>query len=216
MNGQAALRVRIEGMVTSFRYPHFIHGVQPTFDFPPPATLYGHVCSTLGELVPPESFRLALHFTYASRFRDYEHTHLVSSKEVKLSPFKRELLFKPQVTLYLDRPEWAEAFRRPRYVVTLGRSQDLMTYREVSVVQLERARSSYIEHTLMPLNLARELGSYSALRLPVWISPERYTRWGDYAAVRVPQTWDAEAWVDPTAPQWRGLPRAVIWLELNA
>lgn len=216
MNTQAALRVRVEGTVTSFRYPHFIHGQQPTFDFPPPATLYGHVCSALGDLVPPESFRLAFHFAYARRFEDYEHTHLVGSV-VKLSPFERELLFQPRLTLYLDRPDWAEAFRHPRRVVALGRSQDLMTYREVRVVHLEQAAASYIEQTLVPRERAAGLSSYTALRLPVWIAPERHTvRWGDYAAVRAPQTWRDEAWIDPSAPQWRGLPRAVIWLDVRA
>ena len=213
MNTLPALRVRIEGVVTSFRYPHFIQGVQPTFDFPPPATLYGHVCSALGDLVPPQSFRLGLHFTYTSRFRDYEHTHLVGAV-VKLSPFEREVLFQPRLTLYLDRPEWAEAFRHPRHVAVLGRSQDLMTYCDVLVANLEWSTSSYVEHTLIPLADAARLGSYTALRLPTWITPERHAHWGDYAAVGMPQVWTSESWIDTTAPSWRGLPRAVNWLGI--
>jgi CRISPR-associated protein Cas5t len=216
MSSCAALRVQVEGALTSFRYPHFVQGIQPTFDFPPPATLYGHVCSALGDVVPPDSFRLALHFTYQSRFHDYEHTHLVAERTFKLSPFQRELLFQPRLTLYLDRPDWVDRFRQPRRVVTLGRSQDLMTYREVRVIHLERAASSYVEHTLVPIVDAGVLNSYSALRLPAWVSPERHTRWGDYAAVRQTQAWPYEAWVDPTAPVWRQLPRAVIWLDLSA
>ena len=214
MNTLSALRVRIAGTVTSFRYPHFVQGVQPTFDFPPPATLYGHVCSALGDLAPPQSFRLAIHFTHDGRFRDYEHTHMVSGI-TKLSPSERELLFQPRLTLYLDRPDWVESFRRPRRVVTLGRSQDIMTYYDVRVVELERVASGYVEHTLVPLEQMLSLGSYTALRLPAWIAPERHTvQWGDYAAVHPPQAWPDTAWADTSAPQWRGLPRAVIWLDL--
>lgn len=206
------LRVQIEGVVTSFRYPHFVQGVQPTFDFPPPATLFGHVCSALGTQLPRDSFRVGLHFTYVSRFRDYEHTHMVG-RVVKLSPFERELLFQPRLTLYLDRPDWIDAFRRPRYVVTLGRSQDLMTYRDVRVLRLEAAAASYVEQTLLPQPFVGLLDSYTVLHLPQWITPNRETHWADYAAVRTAQPWSEPALTDPTAPGWRGLPRAVIWLE---
>ncbi|MCS7070041.1 MAG: CRISPR-associated protein Cas5, partial [Anaerolinea sp.] len=72
-----ALRIQIDGTVTSFRHPHFIHGVQPTYDMPPPATIYGHVCSALGDQVDPGSFRFALRFSAETRFTDYEHVHLV-------------------------------------------------------------------------------------------------------------------------------------------
>lgn len=215
MTPRDVLRVQVEGPVTSFRYPHFVQGTQPTYDFPPPATLYGHVCSALGDQVPPDSFRVALHFTHAGRFRDYEHTHLVGGEKVKLSPFERELLFQPRLTLYIDRPDWRDAFLRPRHVVTLGRSQDLMTYRDIRVIRLETADSSHVAHTLIPLAQGAALTRYTALHLPRWISPERAARWGDYAAVTRPQRWDQPAWIDPEAPDWRGLPRAVVWLDFT-
>ncbi len=214
MSAQIALRVVVEGPVTSFRYPYFIQGVQPTYDIPPPATLYGHVCSALGDLLPPDSFRLALHFTFATRFYDYEHIHLFG-RESKLSPFQRELLFHPRLTLYLDRPDWLEAFRQPRYVVTLGRSQDLMTYREVRVVELQAQDSAYVEHTLLPLETARTSLSLSALALPRYVSPRRRVRWAQYAHIRQPQAWDQPSWVDPEAQHWRGRGRAVYWLDFG-
>lgn len=51
------LKIVLEGVTTSFRYPHFMLGVQPSFPPPPPATIYGHVCSALGEWVAPEGWR---------------------------------------------------------------------------------------------------------------------------------------------------------------
>ena len=47
------LRVLIEAPVTSFRYPHFLIGRQITYDMPPPSTIYGHVMSAVGRLLPP-------------------------------------------------------------------------------------------------------------------------------------------------------------------
>ena len=48
------LKIVAEVSITSFRRPHFMWGIQPTFRMPPPATIYGHICSALGDTVPPE------------------------------------------------------------------------------------------------------------------------------------------------------------------
>ncbi len=57
------LKVVLEGITTSFRYPHFMMGVQPSFPMPPPATIYGHICSALGEWIDPKGLAFAYHFT---------------------------------------------------------------------------------------------------------------------------------------------------------
>lgn len=212
-----ALRVVVEGPVTSFRYPHFVQGVQPTYALPPPATVYGHVCSALGRLAPPDSFRVALHFTSEGRFTDYEHIHLFG-REAKLSPFRRDLLFRPHLTLYIDRPDWLAAFQRPRYVVTLGRSQDLMRYSAVEVITLRRTTPAYAEHTLLPYTLAGQVGGMIALTMPRYLTAERAVAWDQYALIRDRTPLTAEAgpqWVDPDAPTWRGAGRAVAWLSFQ-
>ena len=75
METMQALRIEIVGDVTSFRYPHFMWGVQPTFEMPPPATIYGHICSVVGEWIAPEGLRFAYHFTHEGKFNDLEHIH---------------------------------------------------------------------------------------------------------------------------------------------
>ena len=47
----SVLKVVVEGAVTSFRYPHLTQGFQPTFEMPPPSTIYGHICSAAGNYV---------------------------------------------------------------------------------------------------------------------------------------------------------------------
>jgi len=209
----SVLRVVVEGAVTSFRYPYFTQGVQPTYPMPPPATLYGHICSALGELVDLGTFRLGLHFTYQAQFTDYEHTHLFG-REPKLSPFKRDLLFRPRLILYLDRPDWLDAFHAPRYVVTLGRSQDLMSYRDAQTVTLYQADRTYVEHTLLPLRLAASVKGMTALTLPRYVTVDRRVTWGQYAMVRQRQLLNPRepVWVDPETERWREAQRAVIWL----
>jgi len=43
------LKVVAEGPITSFRYPHFMQQIHPSFQMPPPATIYGHISSALGK-----------------------------------------------------------------------------------------------------------------------------------------------------------------------
>lgn len=213
------LRVVAEGPVTSFRHAHYLQGVQPTYEMPPPATLYGHVCSTLGTLIPRESFRMALSFVHEGKFIDYEHTHMFGRKgENKLSPTRRELLFRPRLTLYLDRPEWLDAFRHPRFPLTLGRSQDLVTYREARLVSLHAAEAGYLDQTLIPLDSPLRPASLVVLTMPRHLTPARGVDWGHYALIRTRQAVKAgesgreTLWIDPESPRWRDLGRAVVWL----
>ncbi len=215
------LKVVAEGLTTSFRRPHFMHGIQPTFRMPPPATVYGHICSALGEVVPPEGLSFAYHFTATTGFSDIEHVHLVAESSGKLkgtdypkvlegsiNPFKREILFQPRLTLYLNRPEWIEAFRSPRYAVVLGRSQDLFTYTSFQTIELERMERAYFEHTLLPYAMAVQAGSGIVELLPRYLDYER-KRTPTFARylllerrVLSDEFWEAEPgaryWVDPT------------------
>jgi len=182
---------------------------------PPPATIYGHLCSALGEWVDPEGIEFAYRFTYDKAFDDVEHVHVLgaatgvlkgATEEEKpargalpegarsprakkkgagipkvaegvINPFKRTILFRPQLVLYVNRPEWEAAFRSPRYVVVLGRSQDLFTYARVAVIDLVRAESAYLEHTLAPYRVGIRAGRGYAVTMP---------RFLDYTSNRAP------------------------------
>jgi len=219
------LKVVAEGLITSFRRPHFMLGVQPTFQMPPPATIYGHLCSALGELVVPEGVSFAYHFTSQGTFSDIEHTHVVSISSGKLegtkfpkvlegniNPFKRELLFQPRLILYVNRPEWIEAFRHPRYAVVLGRSQDLFTYTSIQTVELQQAERAYFEHTLLPYDMAVQMDSgivellpryldYDHKRTPTFARYLLLERRVHSDAFTLFEPKDSFYWVDPTSQQ---------------
>lgn len=105
----------MEGTTCSFRYPHFLVGRQPTYPLPPPATIYGHICSALGEWIDPQSLEFAYSFTHAGRADDLEHIHVATvgsgrptkewvhpvNLDVTVSPLPREIFVFPQMTLYL-------------------------------------------------------------------------------------------------------------------
>lgn len=231
------LKIVAEGLTTSFRYPHFMVGVQPTYEMPPPSTLYGHVASALGEWFDPRGVRFAVRFAYRAKQHDVETTYFLKAVggrlpgsripkvlEGKANPLQREVLFFPRLVLYLNRPEWLTAFRRPRYAVALGRSQDLFTYRRVEVVELQRTEHAYLEHTLLPYAYARRTAAGRSVLMPAWLDPQtRFPTFARYVVLhrrvhsrdflRWPDEPPLELWADPTEPQVRGDPLGVVWLS---
>lgn len=223
------LKIVAEGLTTSFRYPHFMQGVHPTFEMPPPATIYGHICSALGEWVLPERIEFAYHFTYQAKFDDVEHVHVLTPSSGKLpgtkfsktvegaiNPFKRAILFRPRLVLYINKPEWESAFRSPRYPVVLGRSQDLFSYTSVSIVKLVSSFRAYFEHTLAPYRMALQTGRGYAVLMPRFLdyAHERIPSFARYVVlhsrvyteelIRYQEQTGEKYWVDPESPEEKG------------
>jgi CRISPR-associated protein Cas5t len=226
------LKVVAEGLTTSFRYPHFMQAVHPTYEMPPPATIYGHICSALGEWVPPEGIQFAYQFRHQGMFNDMEHVHVLTAGRGKLpgtslpralegavNPFVRSLLFRPRLVLYINRPEWGAAFRSPHYAVVLGRSQDLFTYTSVRVVELLRAERAYFQHTLAPYSMALQGARGYVVLMPRFLDYEngRSPTFARYLVLkervrseellrftRLPV--ESQFWVDPESPDEAGSP----------
>jgi len=215
----SVVKVVLGGAVTSFRYPHFVQGVQPTYEMPPPSTIYGLICAVTGQFEPREMFEFGVHFTYEAKFHDLEHVHLDVPYRMA-NPFKRELLFNPRLTLYLSPVSYLDAFRQPYFPLALGRSQDLMTCLEVQVITLEQAEHAYFEHTLLPSHYAPRFQRTIAATMATFIDQQRRPIWGQYAMLRDRVTYPADddlfqqeyepVWVDPTAPTYQDLPRGVV------
>lgn len=234
------LKVVAEGLTTSFRYPHFMQRIHPSFPMPPPATIYGHICSALGGWFDPAGVRFGYHFTHAGEVRDIEHVIVLTSSTGKLkgadipkvlegnvNPFERQLLFRPRLTLYINRPDWEPAFRSPRFAVVLGRSQDLFTYTSVGVIDLEQADRAYFEHTLVPHEMALQMGRGVTVLMPRFLdyhnnrrpSFERYVVLQERVVLpsddlpRFSHLSYGPYWVDPTAPIMNDVPLGVTFLS---
>lgn len=181
------LKVELEGITCSFRYPHFMQGKQPTFEMPPPATIYGHICSALGDWIDPQGLLVGYNFSYDAKGEDLEHVHVLKAKnptaknpivaEGNVNPFKREILFKPKLTLYINKPDYYDAFKSPVYPVILGRSQDLACYTSVKTITLKESTNVYFQDTLLPFSMHKHICKGYFCLMP---------RYLDYANSRVP------------------------------
>ncbi|BCX02778.1 MAG: type I-B CRISPR-associated protein Cas5 [Candidatus Roseilinea sp.] len=234
------LKIILEGVTTSFRYPNFMLGVQPSYEMPPPATIYGHICSALGEWVNPADIQFAYRFTFERKLRDLEHIHVLAPSggrlpgtrmpkvlEGNVNPFWREVLFQPRLTLYLNKPEWEAAFRSPRYPVVLGRSQDLCGYTDVRVIELVERGAAYFEHTLIPFDHPWKTAKGVVVTMPRLLdyANNRRPTFARYIILRQrvasdddsvlyfgppPQTY----WVDPESPESAGKQMGLVFHTL--
>lgn len=226
-NALEVVKVILKGTITSFRYPHFVQGVQPTYEMPPPSTLYGYICACLGRFERPDMLSFGVHFTYEAKFIDLEQVQIDKfregsslQREFTMNVFQRELLFNPTLTLYIAPSSYLDSFRRPYYPIALGRSQDLMTCISAKQVTLQRASQAYFEHTLLPASYAPRFPRTIATTMARYIDENRQAAWENYAIIKERAFYPDEndpfrqnytpVWIDPDAPIIEGLARGVI------
>lgn len=231
MNGSPdeVLRVRLEGYTASFRYAHFLTGQQPTYPLPPPATIYGLLAAAWGEYPSPGELTFAYRFEAEGTGWDLEHLHIAQPGGVKgfphppnlratVTPTLREFFLQPRLTLYLRAPDlerWRRAFLAPRYVLSLGRSQDLATVHAVDVFVPPRDTAAYWAGSLLPAEREAEAPGGILLTLPTWLDPtdRRIARFGRFVALVRPQpaATPEEVEVDLGQPLFQGRSWGLIW-----
>ncbi|KYC46588.1 MAG: hypothetical protein APG11_01801 [Candidatus Methanofastidiosum methylothiophilum] len=158
-----ALRVLIEGWVTSFRYPTFISGFQPTLPVPPLSTIYGLISAAKGELVTPEDLSVGYIFNHHGKGVDLETIYELSGLNGKSNVIKREFLIDPEIYLYVDNLDYQKYFKKPHYPLLLGRSTDLVSINEIKEVELEEQSNIRLGKTILPLGTNGAFGTIQAL-----------------------------------------------------
>ena len=166
-NTLKAIRIHLEGPVASFRYPHFLIGRQPSFPMPPPSTVYGLISTALGYYPDPKHLRFAYRFSCEKERTDDVETIWFVEKETSIrgkgkeknllaqsNVLSREWLLHPCLSLYLttevELQALYEAFRCPAYILSLGRSQELVSVRDVQQVHLSPCKEGRLSPGLFP------------------------------------------------------------------
>jgi CRISPR-associated protein Cas5t len=196
MAGLVALKVVTSAATTSFRYPRVQVGRLPTFEMPPPATIYGQIAAVLGEWFEPRGLEFSYVFEHAGKALDLETIHPIEKGSGKATLAKRgwphpvnvqcstniqgrEFLLRPRMTLYLRSGDAAfleelrKAFLSPFYAYVLGRSQDLATCHGAELVELEWAEDAFFANTLLPMDWRPYVIPGTTVLLPAAIDYER-------------------------------------------
>jgi CRISPR-associated protein Cas5t len=183
-----ALKIISEAVTASFRYPHVQIGKLPTYEVPPPATIYGHLAGVIGEWFEPEGLQFAYVFEHRGRATDLETGQPIERGPGKPTlkkrgwdfpvnvvcepnPQRREFLLRPRLTLYLRGPDavlsrMRDAFLSPAYAYVLGRSQDLATCLGAELVELGESDQAFFSHTILPYSWRPWVSRGTTVHLP--------------------------------------------------
>lgn len=187
------LKVEVSAITTSFRYPLVMIGRLPTYEMPPPATIYGHLCGVLGEWFQPKDLEFAYTFTHQGLGEDIELAqvlevsagrkdknlnNLPKNVEGSLNPQKRQFLLRPSMILYLrGTNELLETLRKgfmsPHFAYLLGRSQDLATCNSAEYVELYESDRAFYSNTLLPWRLRPFVTVGEPVHMPKFIDYQR-------------------------------------------
>jgi CRISPR-associated protein Cas5t len=157
-----AVRVEIRAYTASFRIPGMM-SYQITSPVPPPSTVYGLLAAATGREVTPEETWIAYRLTYRAMQEDLEKVIIYDEKgpvwlkaqyEPKTNVLRRQFLFEPHLTLYIQPGVVAEAFLKPRYPLVLGRSQDVAYVENLTHTALEPVQEAEVAGVLLPFPIA--------------------------------------------------------------
>jgi len=170
-------RVLISSITSSFRYPNMMSSYQLSAKAIPYTTIQGLIGSASGN-TNVKGLKFSYTFRYESSFFDIETIYKVQKKKNKAggysfeysakpkskrylfqdglfpttAPFKREILYKTYLTLYLENKNIANSFKSPIFQLLLGRSSDLAKVEEVKEIEVEAIDEIDLNGTVLPFN----------------------------------------------------------------
>lgn len=201
------IRIWLKGYVASFRYPIFISGLQPTLPVPPLSTIYGILSASAGRQITPKDTPVGYVFSHQGKTIDLETTYeLGENLRAKTNITRREILFNPDLFIYVSQEDIAGSFYEPAFPLLLGRSSDLCQVMEIKKVALnyfepasdEESSSVSLGGTVLPYPEAGYHGTVQAL--PSYFTDDRPreargTRL--FAILEKPVSWRyGQVWVD--------------------
>lgn len=147
-------RIQIIGWTASFRYPTFVSGFQPSLPVPPLSTIYGLLSAAKGELVTPNETSVGFVFQSKGKAVDLETIYELqdTALQAKSNVVKREILFEPELYLYLTDLDFADYFRQPVYPLLLGRSTELVMAKKIEIIELNKKENVRFGGTSFPFN----------------------------------------------------------------
>jgi hypothetical protein len=164
-----AVLIRLNGITAHYRDPRYNTGKIGrtsnlpirTLYCPPPCTLHAMLCATKGGWVDPDSLVIGWKMEFDSVCLDFQTCQLPQrnkynfakgKQKFDISPRLREFLAFPRLTLFAVSGVDAEWFRYPANPLCLGRSEDLVTEKEVITnVKWRRPEEATIERQCLPI-----------------------------------------------------------------
>lgn len=153
------LRLHFKGWTATPRMPFILSGNAICLPVPPYSLLLGIIGCCVGRLVDYRETKIGFRYSYDSNATDIETRQrlIFDYKNQKIrghdkgsDAYPREFHTNPELTVWLDRPDWKEIFLNPIGAPALGRSQDLLTITAVEITLVESVEEAEIIGTMIP------------------------------------------------------------------
>ena len=177
-----ALLIRLAGITAHFRDPRTntakIGLPSRTLHCPPPCTIHGLLMAAKGGWIEPDSLKLGWRLDYASVGIDFQTSQLPQRENyvwktgrqvTKISPVEREYLAFPMLSILAIEGVESAWFRAPANPLSLGRSEDMITERDIQTVDFEGVQSAEIARQCLPLGV----GSGTIYATPLYFEGNR-------------------------------------------
>jgi len=192
-------RIKIIAWTSSFRYPIFVYGYQPTLPVPPYSTIYGLISAACGRWITPDDVNVKYVFKSDAKGVDLETIYEWGRGKIsKSNVVKREFLLNPELYLYIENAEIAECFKKPAYPLLLGRSTELAFVEEIKKITLVESDNFLVGGTVLPFPPLWELNGMIQ-SLPTYFSntfPREPMGTRSWFLIKDFQKYKGKGWID--------------------
>lgn len=153
------LEIQLEGWTATPRLPFVISGNTLCMPVPSYSCILGLIGCCLGRLIEPSEVKVGFCYTFDETASDLETRHRLVVDGARIKPHSkgtdahsREFHTLPKLTIWLNRTDWQPFFDEPIGTPSLGRSQDILTIKNVNKITVTSVASAKIRGTMLPFN----------------------------------------------------------------
>ena len=167
-------KISISSWTSSFRVSNSISGNQNTYKVPPLSTVFGLISAAKGDLyIPKSDLKLGYFFDYQTSADDVEkiYYHPANGVGEKSNVVFRNQLFFCRLIIYTSDYEIANYFQSPKFPILLGRSSDVATVDEISLIEVTpKKKLDKVTGTIVPFQ--KSIHGATIFSLPVFFFNE--------------------------------------------
>lgn len=153
------LEIQFSGWTATPRYPFVLSGNALCMPVPPYSTILGIIGCCLGRFVSPNEVKVGFRYLYDTVSLDIETRRRLQydGKKIKnhdkgSDAYVREFHTNPYLTVWIDRLDWKDFFESPVGTPVLGRSQDLLQIKKISIKEVVPISEGYVKGCMVPFD----------------------------------------------------------------
>lgn len=149
---RTAIKVKITSWTSSFKYPTFVSGFQPTLPCPPVSTIYGLLSAARGDRVTPKNVKIGYNFSNKEKTSQLFRLRELERGGLKSNVVEREILIDNDLVLWILDTRFKHHLKKPQYPLLLGRTEDICKVKEIREVGIKKVPSTEVGICPLPFN----------------------------------------------------------------